>query len=111
MAELIPLEQVYLSCLAEAAKSLKMDTVLQELGTPGGAFKPGRLWFVATGSTVPLGMLEFEFGKDSVALNVVTRDERILERAVKYAEGIDAYLQEFVQLFQAGRLADKRSKA
>lgn len=103
MAELIPLQQLYLMALAATAKSLKMDTVIQE--------EPERLWFVSQGSTVPLGMVEFGFGRDSVTFRVATRDERILVETIKYAEGLDAFLPLLAGLFQAGRISDKRSEA
>jgi hypothetical protein len=106
MAEIIPLQQVYLMSLAGAAAGLKMDALLQDFGDG----KHGRLWLTPQGNcTVPLGMLEFKFEHDSVLLRVATRDEQVLERVVKYAEGLDSYLGDFTKLFQAGRIAHRKA--
>ena len=114
-ATLIPLEQLYLMALATTAKSLKLDSILQDLT---GTFKDGasrrqsgRLWLVSPGTTVPQAQIAFEFATDSIKVGVLTRDERELVRVVKYAEGIDGFLEEFTKFMQAGRIAAPRKAA
>jgi hypothetical protein len=106
-ATLIPLEQLYLMALATTAKSLKLDSILQDIKDG----KTGRLWLVSPGTTVPQAQVAFEFSVDSIKLGVLTRNERELVRVVKYAEGIDGFLEEFTKFMQSGRIAAPRKAA
>jgi hypothetical protein len=110
MADIIPLEQLYLMTLAATFKSLALDTVLQDKST-NGLKDVGRLWLVAPQSTVPHAFVDFQFMDDEFRITVTTRNERTLDRVIKYGEGIDAYLGEVTRFFQAGRISDKRKAA
>lgn len=104
--EVLPLEQLYLMALIQCLKAEKMDAVLQDFGDD-----KGRLWFVTPNTTVPLGSITFQFEMDGVKFGIITRDSRELVRSVRYAEGIDGFLEEAQKFFRAGRLAAPSKKA
>lgn len=98
---IIPLDQLYLLAIVQTMKNEKLDAVLQDFGNDNG-----RLWLVRQGSTVPDAYLDFNFGKDSVAFLYTTRGERVLGPVtVKYAEGVDGYLESLTKFMHANRLA------
>jgi len=102
---MIELERFYLMTLASMAKGEKYDTVLQQI-KPGA----GRLWLIPErkpATTVPDLCVNFAFELESVRFEIQFRDEhkQKLLRQVKYAEGLDAFLQDFDRAMKAGRLA------
>lgn len=106
-SNIIPLQQLYLSALVQVANGEKLSAVQQDTGGDSG-----RLWLVGDGSTVPHAMIAYKFGLDSVSVGLIHRDERALERAIKYAEGLDGFLEELQKFLRAGKLAaPKGSKA
>jgi len=106
MAELIPLQQIYLLAISEACKALHLDCLLQDLGDG----KTGRLWLVHPGRTVAYAQLAFAFDHDDVTLGIITRDERELVRVVKYVEGIEDFIEAMTRFFHAGRLAAPKQR-
>ena len=103
-AGIINLEQLYLIAIANAMKAERLDVVLQDF--ENGA---GRLWLTSPDTTVPHGGIEFKFERDIVHFGVMMRDERTMARAVKYAEGIDGFLEELAKFLRQNRLAHKRA--
>jgi len=103
-AHIIPLQQLYLSTIVAIANADKLEAVQQELGQD-----MGRLWLVREGSTVPVMQVSYKFGADDVALEVIHRDERHFKKLVKYAEGLDGFVEEFHKFTQANRLAAPKS--
>lgn len=105
-AKVIPLQQLYLSIIVQAANSDRLDVLQQDIDQA-----TGRLWLVSTGTTIPVAHLAYKFELDSVAFAVETRDERKLGRIVKYAEGLDAFVEELQKFLRANRLAHKPVKS
>lgn len=105
-AGIIALDQLYLMSIIGTCNALKLSAVLQDTGNDSG-----RLWLVPAESTVPLAQITFAFGTDDVKLGVITRDERELVRVVRYGEGLDGFLPDFMRFMQAGRLAAPKRAA
>lgn len=101
-AKVFPLEQFYLSILTQTINADSLDVLQQDLGN--GA---GRLWCVSKDTTVPVLHLAYRFDVDAVEFQLQTRDGRNLVRVVKYAEGLDAFVEEFQRFLRAGRLPSK----
>lgn len=99
-AKIIPLQQLYLTALVACANADKLDAVQQDMGQD-----TGRLWLVRQGTTVPQAWIAYKFQTDDVVIGVATRDERALKRTIKYAEGIDGFLEEFQKFMRANLLA------
>lgn len=103
---MIELERFWLLTLAKAAEGAGLSPVLQQVA-PGA----GRLWMVPDGknqkpTTVPALCLQFKFDLDVVGFEIQFRDERpAIKTVVKYAEGLDGFLQEFGKALVANRLA------
>jgi hypothetical protein len=100
-AKIIPLQQLYLMALVATVNADKLDAVQQDLGQDAG-----RLWLVSNGTTVPQAQIAYKFGVVYVSFGIITRDERKLSRVVKYAEGIDGFLEQLQKFLQANRLVD-----
>jgi len=98
------LEQLYLSILIQAIRADRLEPVQQTIDE-----KNGRLWFMSTGTTVPLAMLSYQFAIDSVKFEMQTRDERRFSQVVKYAEGFDGFVVELTRFLQAHRLTANAS--
>ena len=105
-AGVFDLVQLYLLAIVAALKADGLGAALQEAG-PGA----GRLWIMPSETTVPVASLDFKFGEDDVALKVTTRDERVDAKVVKYAEGIDGYLQSLQKFMRAGLLEAPKGAA
>ena len=103
-AKVIPLQQFYLSIIVQAANADHLDVLQQDIDQA-----TGRLWLVSTGTTVPVANIAYKFEIDSVAFAIETRDERKLCRIVKYAEGVDAFVEELQKFLRTNRLAHKRA--
>lgn len=101
---IVNLEQLYLVAIVNTVNAEKLTAVLQDFDN--GA---GRLWLVREGSTVPSAEIEFKFDRDVVHLGIISRNERSLLREVKYAEGIDGFLEDLQKFLRAGLLAHKRA--
>lgn len=102
---MIELERFWLLSLAACAEADKYSPVLQQIDK--GA---GRLWFIPErkpATTVPDLYLNFKFALDSVAFGIDFRDEgrEPIVQVVKYAEGLDGFLQKFSKALKANRLA------
>ncbi len=107
---IISLQQLYLMALVETLKADKLDAVLQDLSQETRSSDTGRLWLVRNGTTVPEASIAFQFERDSVNLAVVTRNERELKRVIKYAEGLDGYLEDLQKFLRSGLLSAPKAK-
>ncbi len=105
-SQIIPLQQLYLNCLAAMFKAEKLDTVLQDTGNESGV-----LWLVRTNTTVPELSLGFKFGATKVEFACVTRNERVFQAERSYAEGIDSFMQELQHFLRSGRIAAPKKAA
>ena len=107
-AQIIPLQTLYLGAIVSVANDLALSAVQQHMNQEQTA---GRLWLVAEGTTVPAGMIQYEFREDDVAIGVIDRNQRKDQAIVRYAEGLDGYLENLMKFFQAGRIANKTKSA
>ena len=104
---IISIEQMYLLALAKAFEAERYQTVLQDHGDGTS----GRLWLMREGTTVPEAHVDFRFTTEGVSLAMTTRGERGLEpMLVKFAEGIDGYLERVVKLLRAGLLEHNKAR-
>lgn len=101
---IIPLQQLYLGAIAAVCNADNLDCVQQELGPMAGRF-----WLVRGNTTVPVASLTYKFTDDEVIIGVQTRNERKKSWVVKYAEGIDATLEEFSKFMREGLLAKPKA--
>lgn len=105
-ANIIPLQQLYLSVIVQLVNAEKLSAVQQQFSET-----TGRLWLVREGSTVPEIQIAYNFRDDDVTLGIITRDERKLERTVKFAEGLDGFLEDLQKFITANRLAAPKKSA
>jgi len=103
-AQVLPLQSFYLNLLVTVCNSEKLTAIQQEFDA-----NIGRLWLVHEGSTVPVAHLAYRFEQDAVNLGIETRDQRSLARTVKYAEGLDGFMEELQKFLTANRLPHKRA--
>jgi hypothetical protein len=101
---MIEIERFYLATLAKCAEADKYATVLQQVA-PGA----GRLWFIPErkpATTVPDYCLNFKFELDVVCFELEGRGNPVkAQKVVKYAEGLDGFIAEFMKALKANRLA------
>ncbi len=104
-ANVFGLTTLYLIAIVKILEADKLGAALQEIneGT-------GRLWVLHSDTTVPHAQIAFKFGVDDVVFGVITRDERALNRTVKFAEGIDGFLEELQRFLRANQLAKPKGK-
>jgi hypothetical protein len=102
-AKVIPLQQFYLSMLCAVVQQDRLDVIQQEFDA-----QSGRLYMCSTGTSAPRFILSYRFGIDAMTLGVEGRDNRSLPlEEVKYALGLDAYLQKLARFLQSNRLTSK----
>lgn len=104
-AGVFDLVQLYLIAIVKMLEADKYGAALQQI-----AEGTGRLWVLPNGSTVPAAQIAFEFGDDAVKFVVITRNEKRHDQTVKYAEGIDGFLEEALKVIRAGLLAGPKGK-
>lgn len=105
-AEVFDLTTVYLLVVVSMLKREGFGAAVQEV-----AEGTGRLWVMPKNTTVPTSQIAFTFGADDVEFVIITRDEKRLDRKVKYAEGIDGFIEDAQKFLRAGLLAKPKRAA
>jgi hypothetical protein len=107
---IMPIEQLYIRAIAGLAEDQGFACAMQDLQPNGAGNLPAcRLWLIPENTTIPAGCVNIAFNQDGVAIELVMRNDRTLSAcSIRYAEGLDGWLQDATRFLQAGLLADKR---